>query len=227
MAKLELKMCYTAGVFGFGYSRRVSFDGEVVENEFPANIEEQLLLSLFPRYKPHADRADETHNGILTVRDVPIPDILPMFKDENDPAGDKFMDPGKWKDHRAAGLMKDCTRLRRLRLTLLACDSYHLRKVFLEKLILNNQEMTMTDVTRYKAQKAEDSDNLNSLMAQAEKMGSMKEANFTRRMSSAVNQNDIMKMFKDVDTSMMEGKVDEETEKEPGTSSSSLTKDPQ
>ena len=223
MAKLELKICYSSGVFGFGYSRRVNFDPESTENEFPSDLEEQLLLSLFPRYKPHPDGADEAHAGILSIKEVPIPDILPMFRDPNDPEIDKFLDESSWKNHRAASLMKDCSRLRRLRLVLLSCDSYNLRKMFLEKLILNNQEMSFVDIKKYKAQKEQDTDNLNNLMTQAEQMGSMREANFTRRMSSTVNQADIMHMFRNVDRNMMDGKLSE-CDEDPDSSSGSAAK---
>ena len=40
---------------GFGYSRRINFETEGAgdeASEFPEALEEQLLLSMFPRYKP-------------------------------------------------------------------------------------------------------------------------------------------------------------------------------
>ena len=207
MAKLELKICYTSGMFGFGYSRRINFEADSRDDEFPANIEDELLLSLFPRYKPPPDRVDETKGGLLSVKEVPVPDILPLFHDPEDPVGNKFMYESRWTNHPCSSLMKDCARLRRLRLVLLSCDSHHLRKIFLEKLILNNEEMTFADITSYKSQKEEDTDNLNILMKQAEREGSISEPGFVRRMSSAVNPTDIHKMLKEVDQKMKIGKM--------------------
>ena len=219
MAKLELKICYTSGMFGFGYSRRINFEADSLDDEFPANIEDQLLLSLFPRYKPPPDRVDEAKGGILSVKEVPVPDVLPMFHDPDDPAGNKFMYESRWTNHPCSSLMKDCARLRRLRLVLLSCDSHHLRKIFLEKLILNNEEMTFADITNYKSQKEEDTDNLNILMKQAERQGSMTEPGFVRRMSSQVNPSDIQNMLKEVNekmqlTKMMSGVTEGDEESE-------------
>lgn len=202
MAKLELKVCYVAGMFGFGYSQRINFETDAQPGEFPVNIEEQLLLSLFPRYKPLVEGSDEMGGGIPSVKEVPLPDILPMFHTSEDPSGNKFMFESRWTSHPCASLMKDCDRLRRLRLILLSCDSYHLRKIFLEKLILNNQEMSFADIKRYKAQKEEDNDNLNILMEQAERSGSMTDKGFVRRMSSAVNPGDIKDLLKKCDETL-------------------------
>lgn len=207
MAKLELKICYTSGMFGFGYSRRINFEADSQNDEFPANIEDELLLSLFPRYKPPPDRADETKGGLLSVKEVPVPDVLPMFHDPDDPVGNKFMYESRWTNHPCSSLMKDCARLRRLRLVLLSCDSHHLRKIFLEKLILNNEEMTFADITAYKCQKEEDTDNLNKIMKQAERQNSMSEPGFVRRMSSAVNPSDIQDMLKQVNERMQNQKM--------------------
>ena len=202
MAKLEIKICFSSGMFGFGYSRRINFEADSQNDEFPANIEDELLMSLFPRYKPPPDRVDESKGGILSVKEVPIPDILPMFHDPDDPVGDKFLYESRWTNHPCSSLMKDCARLRRLRLVLLSCDSHHLRKVFLEKLILNNEEMTFSEITGYKDQKEEDTDNLNILMKQAEKVGSMAEPGFVRRMSSSVNPQDLQNVLKETNTKM-------------------------
>ena len=207
MAKLELKICYTSGMFGFGYSRRINFEADSQNDEFPANIEDELLLSLFPRYKPPPDRVDETRGGILSVKEVPIPDVLPMFHEPDDPAGNKFLYESRWTNHPCSSLMKDCARLRRLRLVLLSCDSHHLRKIFLDKLILNNEEMTLADIRTYKNQKEENTDNLNLLMQQAERQSSIAEPGFVRRMSSAVNPSDIQNMLKDIDSKMKEKKM--------------------
>ena len=219
MAKLELKINHTYGMFGFGYSRRINFETDSLDDEFPANIEDHLLLSLFPRYKPPPDRVDETKGGILSVKEVPVPDVLPMFHDPDDPAGNKFMYESRWTNHPCSSLMKDCARVRRLRLVLLSCDSYHLRKIFLEKLIYNNEEMTFADITNYKNQKEEDTDSLNILMKQAERQGSMTEPGFVRRMSSQVNPSDIQNMLKEVNekmqlTKMMSGVTEGDEESE-------------
>lgn len=209
MAKLELKICYSSGFFGFGYSRRINFETEAAgeESEFPEALEEQLLLSMFPRYHPPEDRVDPSRGGILSVKEVPIPDILPQFDCPTDPAADKFLNEESWANHPCETLMKDCQRLRRLRIALLSCDSYRLRKVFLEKLILHNQEMTLADIKKHTSQKEENSDHLQTLINTAEKAASMDDPSYVRRMSSNVNPADIAGLLKAADRAMMDAKM--------------------
>jgi len=203
MAKLELNISFSYGSFGFGNSNRLNLEPESYDEEYPANLEDQLLLSLFPRYHPPSNRVDPNVGGISTTKDDPPPDILPLFHDADDPMVAKFLNSDNWKDHKCASLMKGSERLHRLRLKLLSCDSYHLRRVFLEKLILTNTELSYPDIQKYKAQKQEDSDKLNSLMKAAESMEGLNEKFFNKRMSSTVNPEDIQSLLQNADKKLM------------------------
>ena len=196
MAKLDLKICFVYGAFGFGNSRRINFDPDAKEDDIPQNIEEQLLLSLFPRYKPPAIFADDKlGGGISVVPDEPSPDVLPSFQSEDEPQASKFKDQEHWREHPNYHLMAGCDRLHHLRNTYLSCDTYYIRKMFLEKLILHDTEMTMEDVANYKAKKTEMYDNLEFLRSTSLEESTLHEEVFDRRLSSTVDINDISKLL--------------------------------